>query len=1154
MEIRLGTPTDYLDLCSATYMLRLDMPDPGDAPQRAVAGELQITADTPDGLWKARRAVEDMLRRARRAHVERWPAAERVSLQMRLGTAGWTHADVIGGTLDGFEHHATGISTYCALTLTCLPLLRTDAIVAENLLAAPCDPTASAWTATNVTATADDASAPDGSLTAATLRETATTGNHEIRQQATKPAVSAAYTGSAYARADGRGHVALWLSDSTGTNGAYAGFDLTAGAGLYPAGVSGAGFSGATAAITDAGGGWWRVSVTATTNADTGLRLYVQCHDGSGTSYAGNAALGLRVWGMQLAAGDGPGLLLVPTYHADTVWGEHVVPGYEYDAVDYTADPDNLWSGGWTTNNMTETTGQPDVAGGSSAIRYTDNNSLSQPRWIQAATPPAASGLPRTYTFAVYVKNYAGRNTVRLCVTSSSTNPSSIGASRQFDLVTGNSAVNYTSSGYAVVSNESIDCGGGWWWLRLSVSVPSGSTISGYITAQADNFGAYTGNTAYGILVFRPQIVAGEAIDKPINHIVVDDTTVPQATLATGKPSGAYIYGIPGDAPALMRLELADATTGGDAVNRVHVGGWSGRAVRLGALAPFTLLDAAEGAILTTGSASQVGEHVPLVNASPAWQTVGTMPIPADVRGRFDVVARVRDTSSNVSPPELLSVVRAGGIYARQVARVTTVLQGSQTSISLAIPVTTPGATLVLMAQGNSAGTMSITANGGLTWSALHTPSGLWQAGFRAWHVSNAAAISSTLTVGWSAGMTDGTVSLIEIIGAATASLDQTDTDYLDQRNADNLSGTASVTTTQAAELLLSAGLGLGDWSQAFTVPIDGNALWHGVSSLTSGAIYARSVSSTGTYTARWMRMIIDRGGTAQDEAWLVTLASFKAADASGANLTIGRWSVCVTAIDANGVEGMPSQVGAVDVLSTSSSVTATWAEPENGTAASYRVYRNRGTGWAYATVTAPATTHTFTSETGLTSGNPPSSPPAVAAVRLAVALPSGETLWAGRAVSAARSNGLYEDMGLGSAAFPPTVAGEGDTPDGALAAVQVAHQTGAPVGVDGVWLYGAETGQAVVERRGLDETNPLDWIIDTNRDERLAAWLEDAGDEAGQLAQRVPGALVVEPGNALLAIRPQIAGGLSDLPAADLRITRVLITPRWRYLAPGDG
>ncbi len=103
-----------------------------------------------------------------------------------------------------------------------------------------------------------------------------------------------------------------------------------------------------------------------------------------------------------------------------------------------------------------------------------------------------------------------------------------------------------------------------------------------------------------------------------------------------------------------------------------------------------------------------------------------------------------------------------------------------------------------------------------------------------------------------------------------------------------------------------------------------------------------------------------------------------------------------------------------------------------------------------------------------------------------------------------------------------------------------------------GVWLAGAETGQVAVERRGLAETAPLDWVIDTNRDERLAAWLEDAGTEAGQLVQRVPGALTVEPGNALILTRPQVAGGLSDLVTADLRVRRVRVTPRWRYLAGG--
>lgn len=1150
-EIRLGTLTNWLDLCDpdAHVLYSIDAPTPAEgASLRPVSGPIDVLGMTPDEVWANKSAIEGMLTLARQANRERRPAAERVMLRVRVGTTGWTSIDVLGGQLDITEILPTGLAARGTLTLACRPLFRGDAIQAQNLLAAPCDPTDAAWTRTNVTATADGATAPDGSTTAARLRETAVTGNHEARQQITKPAASGQYTGSVYVKPDGRAHAALWLADSTGLNGAYAGFALSgAGSLLYPAGTSGTGFSGASAAITDAGGGWYRVQVAVTTNADSGLRLYVQCHNGSGTSYAGDTGKGLLVWGAQVEEGSAAGLLLVPTLLPDTVWAAHTIPGYTYQETNYTADPDNLWSGAWDAQNLTQTTGQSDPSGGSGAERYTDNAATSSTRRIRNATAVSPSGLPRTYTFALYLKNYSNRNTPTIAVSTSGISPSPTGAYCTVNLTDGTFGTMNVGGSFALVSRETIDVGGGWWWVRLSVTVPSGSNLYGFVFPNG--LSAYTGNTAYGVVVWRPQIVAGETIDEPIRDVVVDDDDVPAATTATGNPSGAWVYGIPGDAPALVRLELDDATTGGDAVNRVHAGGWSGPGVRLGLLAPFSLLDAAEGAGQASGSASQVGEWVPTVNATPTWASVGTLVLADDLRGRFDVVARVRDSSPNLSAPTLAQPEVADGIYARQVARVTTVLAGPQTSISLGIPVTQPGSTLVLMAQGNSTGTISISANGGLTWSTLHTVSGAGRAGFAAWSVANATPVSSTLTVSWSASMRDGTVSLIEITGAASSSLDQTDVDVLDQRNADTLSGTASVTTTQAAELLLSAGLGLFDWTQAFTIPI-GDASWYGVSSLTSGAIYAKSVATTGTYTARWTRMVIDRGATPVDEGWVVTLAAFKAATSTGADIGTGRWSILVTALDANGVEGAPSEILAADVVASSSSVTVRWDAPDNGTPASYRVYRNRGTGWGYATVTAPTTIYTFTSETGLTSANPPTSPPVTAALRLAVALPSGETLWAGRAVSTSRANGLFEDVALGSVTLPPTVSGEGDTPTGALLVVQAAHLVGAPVAVNGVWLYEAGTGQSVVERARLSATTPLDWVIDTNRDEQVAAWLVDAsGDEAGQLVQRVPGALVVEPGNALLVLRPQVAGGLSDLVTADLRVSRVVVTPRYGYL-----
>jgi hypothetical protein len=328
------------------------------------------------------------------------------------------------------------------------------------------------------------------------------------------------------------------------------------------------------------------------------------------------------------------------------------------------------------------------------------------------------------------------------------------------------------------------------------------------------------------------------------------------------------------------------------------------------------------------------------------------------------------------------------------------------------------------------------------------------------------------------------------------------------------------------------------------------DAAWYGVSSLSNGAIYAKTVASAGTKTVRWTRFDINRGVTPPPEGWLVTLAAFKTTASTGADVATGQWAVVVTAIADDGTESLPTGQVSVSVQSAASSVNVHWTPPAVGTPDGYRVYRNHGTGWAYAEVSASTLEYTFLDELSLTSSDPPSTSPPVIAWRLSVSLPSGQTLW--RALTSVQSrlaNGSWEDVALGDVPLPPIPAGEDETPDGALLAVEVAHIRGAQGDVNGIWLMDRASGQMIAYRDGMDATAPLDWIIDTNRDEISSAWLRDAaGAESGQ-AVIEPGVLIIWPGNAVVSIRPEVAGGESDLTHSALQVRRVVVTPRYTWL-----
>ena len=1184
IEIRLGTPTDYITLCAERYLYRgLDMPTPVDgATRRVVAGELQIVGSSPDDLWGARQAVQHMLERAWDAFRQRLPATERVSLQLKLGTTGWTYADVVSGTLGEFEHHPTGISAYCTLTLTCLPLLRTDAVTAENLLVAPCDPTTAAWTRTNVTATADVATAPDGSLTAARLRETVATGTHEVRQQITKPATPGQYTGSVYVKPDGRTAVALYLADSGGTNGAYAGFSLVgAGSLLYPPGVSGSGFSGPAATITDAGGGWYRVWLTATSNADTGLRLYAQCHNGASTSYAGDTGKGLLVWGAQLEEGATAGLLLVPTTYPDTVVAENVVPAYWVDDIPESdpIDPDNLTPSAttniWDTfNSSVGTTTKPGTATTGTAYGFWETTATAAHyAYIKTTGSPSYGATVATgvNTLGIYLRAYGSSTQSRVLFSGNAVNEGYY-VTVDFSAGTVSSPTLRGGSGYSGASSEIIALSGGWFWVRITQTMNATSTAGVYVTYRDSSAGtSYAGNTNYGVRVYAPQIVAGAVIDKPTAMIPgheVPEVVTPATTTATGRQAGAYLWPVPGDAEALYRLELADESTT-VAVNRVHVGGWSGARVRLDSGRPFTLLDAAEGASVSTGGLTQVGMWVPAISPDGTWRTIGTIDDTSGLPpGRYDAIARVRDTSVNMSPPTLAPLITSGSVYATQIARKAREIDPDGASVTLTdIPQTRPGSTLILMAQAmcqigtwGDPDTSATVTGGGLTWSSLIPTAPPKNFGrFQAWIVQDApASIGSSLTVTWSRSIARGqaAVTLIEVTGVSATSLDKVVLDVLDYRTGLDLeSGTATLTPAEAGGIAISAGLGWNDWANPFTMPTTDGTAWYSVSSLMSGAIYARSIPTTSPISSRWRKVqVIGMFPDPAPEGWLNALVLLKAAVPTGSSIGTGQWSVVVTAISADGVESLPSSRQAASVVSSGSAVTVSWDPPQNGTAAKYRVYRNRGSGWGYVEVNAPKTAYTFRSETGLTSVSPPTSTSPMAALRLAVSPPSGRTLAVGRSTSAGRANGIWEIVPLGAVTVPPVASGEGPMPDGWQLHVQARNSATYPVQCNGLWLLAVDDGQAQAWRVRQNATIPRDWVLDTSRDELTTAVLLDGTDDAGQVAL-VPGALTIRPGGgAHLSVRADVVDGVSDLVGADLRVTRVQVTPRWRYLAPGGG
>lgn len=116
------------------------------------------------------------------------------------------------------------------------------------------------------------------------------------------------------------------------------------------------------------------------------------------------------------------------------------------------------------------------------------------------------------------------------------------------------------------------------------------------------------------------------------------------STFTHGSTSAVYVVGnIPGDAPALCELSVADVSTGSAVINWLRVAIRSGRQIEASDFA--FVRDAVNGADGTEAAeAGTIGGNRSRVTTDAEWQEVATVEI--EERGLVEVIARVRDSSA----------------------------------------------------------------------------------------------------------------------------------------------------------------------------------------------------------------------------------------------------------------------------------------------------------------------------------------------------------------------------------------------------------------------------------------------------------------------------------------------------------------------------
>lgn len=232
---------------------------------------------------------------------------------------------------------------------------------------------ATTWTQNAVTTTNAAGTAPDGTNTACTVKETTATSVHDVAQAVTVPSAAEDVTLSAWLNPNlTRGWGFLQMTEATGSTSVLAYYNLS-GNGSIGTVTAGANWSAPAATIQKATNGFYYVTLNATkTNAATSITAAIGPATADVTnSYTGVATNGITAWGAQCEVSLAPtlylptttsgsarvdyglsavgivGLLFTPPANWSLNWSGQFYYRCEFedDSVDWTKFMNLLWNG-----------------------------------------------------------------------------------------------------------------------------------------------------------------------------------------------------------------------------------------------------------------------------------------------------------------------------------------------------------------------------------------------------------------------------------------------------------------------------------------------------------------------------------------------------------------------------------------------------------------------------------------------------------------------------------------------------------------------------------------------------------------------------------------------------------------------------------------
>ena len=365
----------------------------------------------------------------------------------------------------------------------------------------------------------------NGVVCAEKIVETTANNFHFITEVTTKPALSGIYTYSFYAKKAENDYVWVQVSDGAG-NGVTTAFNLITGAVSSAGATTGTGFTFIGSSITSAGNGYFRVSLTVSSNAATSIASYIGNTDnGTVQTYTGDGTSGIYIFGAQLSDSASLDPYVLNAAAAPTA-AAYYGARFDYDPVtlqpkgllieeqrvNYLLQSEDFSSVSWSKSNL-------NAFGSGSTINATaapDGNITADKITPSATSAPSLTGSytsatpSSAYTASVYVKT-AGVGFAYLQM--NGVTGTTVASFVSIDLSNGTlgTITALAGGGLTNASATSTSVANGFYRITLTGTIGAGNTtvtVSVGIT-DAQNTRTGTISTTNGIFIWGSQLEAG---------------------------------------------------------------------------------------------------------------------------------------------------------------------------------------------------------------------------------------------------------------------------------------------------------------------------------------------------------------------------------------------------------------------------------------------------------------------------------------------------------------------------------------------------------------------------------------------------------------------------------------------------------------------